>query len=74
MKLYNSSNLLLVESRIIPVINKIIDSIIVPEAKMARGTCVIYLVSRNSVITIAPARKEITSRIPEMAEKNNKGL
>ena len=57
-----------------PVTNRIIDNIIVPEAKMASGTCVIYLVSRNSLITTKPETKEINNRITELTEKNSKGL
>jgi len=41
---------------------------------MARGICVMYRVSRNSVITTEPESKESSSRIPEITAKNNKGL
>jgi len=38
-KWYNSSNLRLVQSRITPVMKKIMESIIIPEASIANGTC-----------------------------------
>lgn len=62
------------ESRIIPVTKRMIERIMVPEAKIARGTCVIYLVLRNSSTTMYPDRREMRSIIPETAEKKKSGL
>ena len=57
-----------------PVTKNIIDSIMDPDAKMASGTWVMYLVSMNSSITTHPVAREIMANTSEVREKKIKGL
>tara|TARA_B110000495_G_C22411639_1_gene261632 strand:- start:16 stop:243 length:228 start_codon:yes stop_codon:yes gene_type:complete len=50
------------------------DVIIVPVAKIANGTCVIYLVSIYSLITGVPIAKLIKNNINESEPKKDNGL
>ena len=54
-----------------PVANTTIDKIPVPEANTERGTCVIYFVSMNSLITTDPEIREIRNNTREITEKNS---
>lgn len=57
-----------------PATKKIIDNIIVPDAKIARGTRLINLVLRYSSITTDPESRESNKKIKETEEKNRSGL
>jgi len=57
-----------------PVTNEMIERIIVPVAKMAKGTWATQRVSMNSSITTQPDSSEMRNRIAETVEKNTIGL